>query len=101
MWRFASATSTALATAGCGSNFILKERSNQPPNFEARNIRFLKENTTIPVPTVVEEWNEENERYFMLTKRIRGDALNTVWATMSAAEKESVARQTADYLFQL
>ncbi|KAF2195833.1 kinase-like protein [Zopfia rhizophila CBS 207.26] len=61
-----------------GSNFILKERSNQPPNFEARNIQFLKENTTIPVPTVVEEWNEENERYFMLTKRIRGDALNTL-----------------------
>ncbi|KAF2191259.1 kinase-like protein [Zopfia rhizophila CBS 207.26] len=73
-----------------GSNFILKERSNQPPNFEARNIRFLKENTTIPVPTVVEEWNEENKRYFMLTKRIRGDALNT-----------SIARQTADHLFQL
>ncbi|PVH98629.1 kinase-like protein [Periconia macrospinosa] len=84
-----------------GSNFILKERSNNPPNFEAKNIRFLRENTTIPVPTIVEEWDEQNGRYFMLTKRIHGEALNTVWATMSAAEKEHIAKQTADYIFQL
>lgn len=84
-----------------GSNFILKERSNNAPNFEAENIQFLKKSTEIPVPIIIEEWKDYNERYFMLTKRIEGEALSTVWATMSAAEKEHVAKQTADYLCQL
>ncbi|WEW61597.1 hypothetical protein PRK78_007088 [Emydomyces testavorans] len=84
-----------------GSKFILKERSSKPPNFEARNIRFLREHTTIPVPAVVAEWNEDNGRYFILTERIRGDTLSAVWPKLSAAEKERIAKQTAEYLLQL
>ena len=41
-----------------GSQFILKERSSNPPNFEASNIRFLKEKTSIPVPTIIEDWKK-------------------------------------------
>lgn len=61
-----------------GSQFILKERSSTPPNFEAKNIQFLKEKTSIPVPTIVKDWREDDGRYFMLTERICGEPLNTV-----------------------
>ena len=84
-----------------GSQFILKERSSHPPNLEARNVQFLKEKTTIPIPTVIEDWEEEDGRYFVLTKRIQGEPLDAVWRTMSMADKDRVAQQTAEYLLQL
>ncbi len=34
----------------------------------------------------------------MLTKRIYGEPLNTVWPTMSLADKERIAQQTAECL---
>jgi aminoglycoside phosphotransferase (APT) family kinase protein len=84
-----------------GSQNILKERSSIAPNFEASNIRFLKQWTSIPVPTIIDDWEEENGRYFLLTRRIQGQSLDTAWPTMTKADKERVARQVADYLLQL
>jgi aminoglycoside phosphotransferase len=84
-----------------GSQFILKERSTNPPNFEAQNIHFLKEKTSIPVPTIVKDWKEDDGRYFMLTERICGEPLNVVWPTLSTADRERIAKQTAEYLLEL
>lgn len=75
-----------------GSNLILKERTIEPPNFESLNIRFLAERTSIPIPKIVEEWQEDNGTYFLLTKRIQGHPLSEIWR---------VAKQTAEYLMQL
>lgn len=84
-----------------GSQFILKERTTQPPpTFEARNIRFLESVTTIPVPHVVEEWQDDNA-HFLLAKRVPGQPLNEAWPVMSTEDKERVAKQTAEYLMQL
>lgn len=84
-----------------GSNLILKERSNSPPNFEALNIRFLKERTSIPLPTVVRDWKEDNGRYFLLAERVPGEPLSDVWANLTMDERENIAKETADYLMQL
>ncbi|GFG10598.1 hypothetical protein IFM5058_05007 [Aspergillus udagawae] len=84
-----------------GSNMILKERSNRAPNFEALNVRFLREVTSIPVPTVIEDWEESDGRYFLLMKRIPGTPLSSLWAGMTMVEKENIAKQTANYLMQL
>jgi aminoglycoside phosphotransferase (APT) family kinase protein len=84
-----------------GSHLILKERSNNHPNFEAANIRFLKERTSIPIPTIVDEWSENDGRYFILTKRILGERLDTVWTNLSTVDKNRIAQQTAEYLMQL
>jgi len=62
-----------------------KERSNQPPSFEAQNLRFLKEKTTILISTVVLDY-DHNDRNFILTERVPGDTLDTAWASLSAAE---------------
>ncbi|KAF7713975.1 Uncharacterized protein PECH_003952 [Penicillium ucsense] len=84
-----------------GSKFILKERDNNPPNNETSNIRFLTERTSIPIPQVVEEWTEDDGTHFLLTKRIPGQCLEEAWPTLSAEDKERVAKQTAEYLMQL
>lgn len=49
----------------------------------------------------LEDWKEDDGRYFMLTKRIYGEPLNAVWPTMGLADKERIAEQTAEYLLQL
>ncbi len=84
-----------------GSNLILKERPSSLPNFEAVNIRFLRTMATIPIPDIVEEWSEADGRYFIITKRIRGQPLSTAWASMSPADRDRVAEQTAGFLEQL
>ncbi|KAJ4267578.1 hypothetical protein NW762_003687 [Fusarium torreyae] len=84
-----------------GSRLVLKERSASPPNFDAENIQFLGENTTIPVPNIVEAWGEENGRYFIITKRVPGEPLSAAWGSMSSTAKDRVAKQVAEYLLQL
>ncbi|KAJ5931074.1 hypothetical protein N7466_006567 [Penicillium verhagenii] len=83
-----------------GSKLILRERSAAPPNFEAPNIRFLSEKTSIPIPELVETW-EEDGLSFSITRRIPGKNLDEAWPTLSDEEKERIAKQTADYLGQL
>ncbi|KAF2155641.1 kinase-like protein [Myriangium duriaei CBS 260.36] len=78
-----------------GSRLILKERSPSAPNLEARNMRFVSTNTTLPVPEIVDEWNEDAS-YFVLTRRIPGESLNKAWPSLSAGDKDRIARQTAD-----
>lgn len=84
-----------------GTNLILKERSTEPPNFEVPNIRFLASRTSIPIPQIVEEWQEDDGACFLLTKRIRGQPLSEIWPKMTLADKERVAKQTVEYLLQL
>jgi aminoglycoside phosphotransferase (APT) family kinase protein len=83
-----------------GSKYILKERSNKPPSFEVQIIRFLETRTTIPIPKVTLDYHE-NDRHFILTERIPGDVLGTVWKQLSTTDKEKIAKQTVDYLSQL
>ncbi|KAL6230708.1 hypothetical protein BDW75DRAFT_234194 [Aspergillus navahoensis] len=71
------------------------------PTFEVPNILFIQEQTSIPVPTVVESW-EEGQHTLILMKRIPGEPpLSRVWPNLSADEKESIAKQTAEYLLEL
>ncbi|KAL6230239.1 hypothetical protein BDW75DRAFT_248860 [Aspergillus navahoensis] len=83
-----------------GSNLILKDRGASLPTFEVPNILFIQEQTSIPVPTVVESW-EEGQHTLILMKRIPGEPLSRVWPHLSADEKESIAKQTAEYLLEL
>ncbi|KAL4876745.1 kinase-like protein [Aspergillus karnatakaensis] len=85
-----------------GSTMILKDRGPGVSTREVPNVRFVEENTSIPVPTVVETWDEHDTgRTFILLKRVPGEPLNEAWPKLSADEKESIAKQTAEYLLQL
>ncbi|KJZ74559.1 hypothetical protein HIM_06155 [Hirsutella minnesotensis 3608] len=83
-----------------GSNLVIKEMGCSPENPEARHTRFLQEHTSIPVQEILDEWTEEG-RYFLVTKRVPGITLKEAWPAMSESEKESIAKQTVEYLSQL
>lgn len=83
-----------------GSKFLLKERGKDPPSHEVINTHFIKENTTIPVPTTVQEWTE-GEKYFQIVERVPGVPLEEIWSSIPQPDRERLARQTAEYLGQL
>ncbi|KAL2856818.1 hypothetical protein BJX68DRAFT_253190 [Aspergillus pseudodeflectus] len=64
------------------------------------NIQFLQQKTTIPLPKIALDW-DDGERHFIVTERIPGEPLSESWAKMSTDERESIAKQVADYLLQL
>ncbi|GLA01027.1 hypothetical protein AnigIFM60653_010880 [Aspergillus niger] len=83
-----------------GSKVILKDRGSNLPTSEVPNIQFVQEQTSIPVPTVIESW-EEREHTFILMRRIPGEPLSNVWSKLTIDEKNKIAKQTAEYLQQL
>lgn len=83
-----------------GSRYILKDRGPSCPTWEVPNTQFLREQTSIPVPDIVESW-EEGDRMFILMRRIPGESLDKAWPNLSTDEKERIAKQTAEYLQQL
>ncbi|KAJ5212393.1 uncharacterized protein N7498_004039 [Penicillium cinerascens] len=84
-----------------GTKFILKERGTNPPIYEGFNTRFVRENTTIPTPAVVQEWTEDNNRHFLIAERVPGLTLEEHWPNMTEADREQLAKETAEYLAQL
>ncbi|KAI3005822.1 hypothetical protein CBS147346_4172 [Aspergillus niger] len=83
-----------------GSKVILKDRGSNLPTSEVPNIQFVQEQTSIPVPTVIESW-EEREHTLILMRRIPGEPLSNVWSKLTIDEKNKIAKQTAEYLQQL
>ncbi|KAI0420824.1 kinase-like protein [Xylaria grammica] len=83
-----------------GKSFILKERSTSPPSLEAENLRFLKEHSKISIPTMVQDWTE-NDRYFTITTRLEGETLEEAWPKLTSDDKERIATQVADQLREL
>lgn len=83
-----------------GSQLIIKERSIAPPNYEAGNLRFLKQHTNLPVPTVMKDWSEDS-RHFIVNEKLAGQTLNIAWPRLSPDERRRIAKQTADYITEL
>ncbi|KAI0835159.1 kinase-like protein [Hypoxylon sp. FL0890] len=93
----------AASTGGAwalGSRFILKERLVFPPSYEGVNLRFLKENTNLPIPNLLHEWTE-GSRYFNITSRIEGETLEQAWLSLSGQDKDRIARQVASHLEEM
>lgn len=83
-----------------GSKFVLKERGTSHRGYEVPNIQFVQEKTSIPVPDVVDNW-EEDDCAFTLSRRAPGETLHEAWPKLSNDEKENIAKETAEYLTQL
>ncbi|KAJ5618133.1 hypothetical protein N7537_003247 [Penicillium hordei] len=77
-----------------------EKRGKHPPSHEVINTHFIKENTTIPVPTTVQEWTE-GEKYFQVVEWVPGVPLEEIWSSIPQPDRERLARQTAEYLGQL
>ena len=83
-----------------GNRIILKERDFAESNNEIVNCRFLSQSTTLPVPEIIEHWNEVG-RSFILSRRVPGQTLEAAWPSLSPDDRERIAKQTAAYLKQL
>ncbi|KAL4936945.1 hypothetical protein BDV06DRAFT_216272 [Aspergillus oleicola] len=83
-----------------GSQLILKDRGARHPSNEVPNVQFV-ENASIPVPDILESWEEDDGHKIILMRRVPGVPLAEVWPNLSSEEKENIARQTAESLLQL
>ncbi|GLA59959.1 hypothetical protein AtubIFM54640_011383 [Aspergillus tubingensis] len=84
-----------------GSKVILKDHGPNPPTTEIPNINFVQDRTSIPVPTIIESWEEKDKHTLTLMRRIPGEPLRKVWSELTPNEKETIAKQVAEYLQQL
>ncbi|RAH68124.1 kinase-like protein [Aspergillus aculeatinus CBS 121060] len=84
-----------------GSDLILKDRGPSCPTDENANIRFVKKNTTIPVPTVIAHHQESDGHALTVMNRVPGESLSEAWSKLTDNQKENIAKQTAKYLLQL
>ncbi|KAF2822649.1 kinase-like protein, partial [Ophiobolus disseminans] len=83
-----------------GPKYIFKERPASPPTFEPQNLRFIAENTTMPIPTLITDYEDDGRTYIQMT-RGPGETLEEAWPRLTSEENEGVARDTAAYLAQL
>ncbi|KAI1414466.1 kinase-like domain-containing protein [Hypoxylon sp. FL1857] len=83
-----------------GSKYVLKDTPASSPTYEAANLRFLKENSDIPIPTVIHDWIDSG-RYFIMTSRIEGITLEQAWPSLSEDGKNRIARQAGEQLEKL
>ncbi|KAK7703393.1 hypothetical protein SLS64_009062 [Diaporthe eres] len=69
--------------------------SNDHPN-EAEALRFIKANTTIPVPEVISsDWDRITMQY------VEGQTLQQAWPVLTPDQQSDVLAQLSDYIAQL
>ncbi|EGD91904.1 hypothetical protein H112_00508 [Trichophyton rubrum D6] len=85
-----------------GSDMVLKEDPyDKWKTSEVANLKFIQEKTTIPVPTIVKDWVQSDNRHFLLIERMPGETLDTLYQKLSTAELEAIADQVAELIQQL
>ncbi|KAK7681484.1 hypothetical protein QCA50_015576 [Cerrena zonata] len=67
---------------------------------EADTLRYIRANTTIPVPRVYAS-AEGYGRRFLLMEEIKGDCLENVWITLNDTQKDSIVQSLQSYISQL
>lgn len=69
---------------------------------EANTLRFIKENTSIPVPAVIDAWSDQDGRSITLIEWIPNcETLRDCWADLSEEQKRNIASQLRSYIDQL
>ena len=69
---------------------------------EAETMKFIRQNTTIPVPEVLNVYRYEETGFVCIVMRfVQGKRLNEVWTTLHEDEKKSIARQLRGYFDEL
>ncbi|KAJ5165116.1 uncharacterized protein N7500_006946 [Penicillium coprophilum] len=78
-----------------GSDVILKDRPDEGPKakVEVKTLNYLTTYTDIPVPKVLRDWVDKDNRYFVMTERIHGQTLEEAWPSLSESQKIAIADQ--------
>ncbi|RPA79512.1 kinase-like protein [Ascobolus immersus RN42] len=67
---------------------------------EAEAMKYVSENTTIPVPAVESAYIDKGIGYILMSY-IEGDALSAIWDTLDQSQKESIVMELKGYIQQL
>ena len=69
---------------------------------EAETMKFLRQNTTIPVPAIQNAYRDEDTGHVVIIMDfIDGKNLDEAWAAYTEPERQSVIAQLRDYMAQL
>ncbi|KAJ5399313.1 hypothetical protein N7465_009802 [Penicillium sp. CMV-2018d] len=82
-------------------NRLLKYGHPQKIELEAENMRYVAENTTIPIPHVHEIQIHDGGVKSILMDYIEGQTLQDAWSSMIPSQKMSVAQELHGYIQQL
>jgi aminoglycoside phosphotransferase (APT) family kinase protein len=67
---------------------------------DAESIMFIRENTTIPVPEILDTYHEDGKNYIVMNY-IPGVSLDNVWECMSAEDMSVITKELEDYVRQM
>ena len=67
---------------------------------EAEAMIFVRDNTTVPVPEILNAYNEDGTNYIIM-EHIDGALLKDVWDRLSAEDKSTITKELQDYVGQL
>ncbi|KAL4956526.1 kinase-like protein [Aspergillus filifer] len=75
----------------------------EPPRLtEAETLRFVRANTSLPVPEVYDAYiDDELERGVIVMQYIDADALQDIWENMDVAEQDAIIAQLRGYMDEL
>lgn len=69
---------------------------------EANTMRFIRENTKIPIPEVYDAYtDDETGRVCIIMEKVEGQTLNEAWPGYNDADKETVIQQLREYFNEL
>ncbi|OQD71391.1 hypothetical protein PENPOL_c001G05003 [Penicillium polonicum] len=83
------------------SEYLVVKKADDIPVHEAPTLRFIAENTTIPVPKVHDVRLENDKVVGIVMDYMPGKPLDEVWDTLSPSQKQSIAEQLRGYISQL
>lgn len=67
---------------------------------EAESMIFIKNNTNIPVPNILDIYVHNNENYIVM-EYVEGNTLDEIWKDISKDIKESIFKQLKFYIYKL
>ncbi|KAF2193626.1 kinase-like protein [Zopfia rhizophila CBS 207.26] len=82
-----------------GSNMVAKLRLD-PEAAEAESMTFIRNHTTIPVPRVLNTYEEEGYRYILM-EFVEGELLEKIWGKLSSSERSVILNELKDYICQM
>jgi hypothetical protein len=93
------ASNTARKVLKIGANMVVKFGA-EVILAEAESLMYIRKNTTIPVPKILDEYNKDGCNYIVI-EYMEGVLLKKVWDYMSSAEKSIIVSESKGFICQM
>lgn len=80
--------------------WLLKDEPAQGAGKDAVNVKYLRQNTTIPLVSEIRSFSGTT-RTFTLSRRVEGCTLEDLWPELSQEQRNVYAKEVAEYVTQL